>query len=439
MRSKHAGRLARKRPHSSNPARWLRILGRTGLLAFLTCSMASFGSAQEPPAPTYESPPVLSAGVILRPEYDQGPNFHVRDPVPTYAGANNFTIDSDFGVFQAEGNDVLMRRVREIQAIAQLRTMSGTQDFARAAEKAAASPLVAARDLVTNPVGTISGVPRGIWKFLNRAGEQIKELGESNRPQPGGLAGNLLGFSKVKRTIALNLGVDPYSSNEVFQRELNKVAWPAFAGGFVVNVGMAAVTGGAGIALNSAKWTDRLNDILRDNNPTDLRLMNAGILQNMGVSRDVADAYLNNNAVSPSVQTITIAALAQLEGASGRDRFLIQATSSADEADALFYQQCAQLMAMINATLPIVLISPIEGLPVCQAADGTVVVPLQWDYVAWTQGAASFVTALKAAQFAQPATGYLLAITGVVSPMAGEALGALGVRALQKQLMNPLK
>ncbi len=98
--------------------------------------------------------------------------------MPTYAGANAYTIDSDFGVFEAYGNDMLMRRVAEIYAIAVLRQVSSTKEFEQGAEKAAVSPLVAARDLVTNPVGTISGVPEGIWKMLNVAGQSVKEIGE---------------------------------------------------------------------------------------------------------------------------------------------------------------------------------------------------------------------------------------------------------------------
>ena len=50
-----------------------------------------------------------------------------------------------------------------------------------------------------------------------------------------------------------------------------------------------------------------------------------------------------------------------------------------------------------------------------------------------------FITALKAAHFDSPATGYLVALTGVVSPMAGEALAARGIKVLEKQLPNPLK
>jgi hypothetical protein len=96
-------------------------------------------------------------------------------------------------------------------------------------------------------------------------------------------------------------------------------------------------------------------------------------------------------------------------------------------------------MAELNNTSPIAHITHLNGLTVCQTNDGTVVVPIQWDYVAWTPMAERFITALKATAFHPAPTGYMVAITGVLSPMAGEALTARGVKFSEKLLPNPLK
>jgi hypothetical protein len=72
------------------------------------------------PAPAaFEPLPILDASVILQPQFLHGPNFTVRTLVPTYFGSNHYIIDSDFGVFEADGNEMLMRRVAEINAIAE--------------------------------------------------------------------------------------------------------------------------------------------------------------------------------------------------------------------------------------------------------------------------------------------------------------------------------
>jgi hypothetical protein len=115
--------------------------------------------------------------------------------------------------------------------------MSQTREFTQAAKQAAKAPLQVAQDLVTNPVSTISSVPRGLWSFLNQAGEAVKQVAQGNQSTAGAgnAVANMTGFSKTKRDLAIKLGVDPYSKNEVFQKELNKVAWPAFLGKFAVN------------------------------------------------------------------------------------------------------------------------------------------------------------------------------------------------------------
>jgi hypothetical protein len=406
-----------------------------------------YASAQERDvaAPNvFEPSPVLDAARILRPGYDSGPYFRVRPPVPTHGGLNGFKIDSTFGDFRADGNLLLMRRVAEINAIAVLKSISRTEEFKQAAARAAKSPLIAAKELVSNPVGTVSGVPKGLWKLLNSTGQSIKEIGQKRGSDPaeGKLAENLLGLSKVKRQISLQLGVDPYSSNQEYQKALTEVAWPVFAGGMTVNIGLAVATSGignAGLALSAVSWTGSLNDILRENSPADLRLMNLGVLLKMGVPRPDAVAFLNNTALSPTVQTILVSKLRELGQASGRVAYIRRATKSSDERDAFFFAQCAQLMAKVNAVSPIRQIFFIGEIPVCQSAAGVVVVPIQWDYVAWTPMAKKFADKVKAHKFSEPPTGYQLVLTGVVSPMAAERLAGMGIAVYQKQLPNPLR
>lgn len=412
---------------------------------FLIATAWSAG-AQTPalPGPPYENPPILSAAAILQPQYLEGPNFQTTDPVPTIMGQNDYTITSDFGVFSPNGNDMLMRAVAEINAIAILQNVSATQEFKEAAAKAARSPIIAARNLVTNPVGTISGVQKGIWKFLNQAGQSVKEVGEGRKPDPidGNLVTNAVGYSKVKRDIALKLGVDPYSTNPTFQQALDRVAWPMFAGGFTVDLGIAALSAGIGTAgqvLSATNMTGDLNNMLRDNSPTELRLQNLKVLLGLGVDRAVADAFLNNNAISPTTQTILVAALGQLTLAKGVQDFVVQATSSASEEDALFFQQSAQLLAGLNAANPVTLVTNLNGFPICQLQDGTVVVPLAWDYVIWTPTTEKFLIALKARQMPDPPAGYAVTVSGALSPASAEALATRGVKFSQMQLPGPLK
>jgi hypothetical protein len=392
-----------------------------------------------PASAAFEPLPTLDANVILQPQFVRGPSFTVRTPVPTYFGSNHYIIDSDFGVFEADGNEMLMRRVAEINAIAKLEAMSQTKEFTQAAAQAAQAPLQVAQDLVTNPMSTISSVPKGIWGFFNRARETVTEAVQGNEGDgtAGNTMANLTGFSKTKRDLAIKLGVDPYSTNQVFQKELNQVAWPAFVGKFAVDVAMSAV---GGPALSAINLSGRLTAALHDKSPSELRQMNRDLLTNgMGVSPEIADSFLYNSAISPSTQTILVEALGRLGNIPGQAEFIRRAASSQDEHDGIAFQQSAQLMANLNTNKPIVRITELKGLTVCQTKDGLVVVPIQWDYAAWTPLAESFVTALKDEKFTSLISGYSLIITGVVSPMTAQALSARGISVTTKALPGPLQ
>src|SRR3954451_4273590 len=192
----------------------------SGVAALLLITLSLSG--QTPTLPTsseYEELPELKASEILRDTILNGPDHKVREEVPTQSGANRFTIDSHFGVFTAEGNAMLLRRVDEINAIARLQEVSKTDQFKEALKKAAMSPVNTVKALVTDPVKTVSAIPKGLKKFMGRAGETVKSIGKTKDSEDGDRAKNnvqqIVGFTEAKRKVAISLGVDPYSTNEV--------------------------------------------------------------------------------------------------------------------------------------------------------------------------------------------------------------------------------
>src|SRR5690349_538033 len=99
---------------------------------FLTTLSLDGQAVSLPTLGEYEELPELQASEILRDTVLNGPNHKVREEVPTQSGANQFTIDSHFGIFTAEGNAMLVRRVDEINAIARLKEVSKTDEFTEA-------------------------------------------------------------------------------------------------------------------------------------------------------------------------------------------------------------------------------------------------------------------------------------------------------------------
>ena len=153
------------------------------LVLLLGATIVSLAQTPEPfevrrAEAVFEELPELKASEILKPELLNGPHFQVRDPVPTASGMNQFTIDSDFGVFEADGNEMLLQRLKEIDAIARLGEVSRTDAFKKSLMDAAKSPFNSAKNIARDPAQAIANVPKGIMKFLGRAKESVENVGK---------------------------------------------------------------------------------------------------------------------------------------------------------------------------------------------------------------------------------------------------------------------
>src|SRR5438876_1069888 len=388
----------------------------------------------------FEELPVLNASEILRPEILAGPNHKVREPVPTYFGANQFTIDSDCGVFEANGNEMLVRRINEINAIAQLKEISRTDEYKKALTAAAKSPIAAATNIVTDPVNTVANVPKGIMKFMSRAGESVKNIGKKSEPHAaeGSKMQQRIGFSDAKRKVAAKLGVDPYSTNSVLQRELEGIAWASFAGGLTFQVATMPI---GGPALTVTGVTSTFDEMLKEKSPTDLKIMNRKTLLALGANGKETERFLNNTAFSPSEQTAFVLNLRSLNGVANRGAFVRTAgETSSDESDAIFCVQTAALMSKIHKDKPLARLAMIGDFPIGIAKDGTVVVALQWDYAAWTSGAAGFTSDVQkiVAQSGKHGSVFV-ALSGQVSPGLRQELETRGFTVQDRLAPGPLR
>lgn len=400
-------------------------------------------AAEEQPANPggFEEAPVLKASAILQPGWLSGPHHKVREDVTTYAGANWYVIDSDAGIFEAAGDVMLQNRVTEIYAILRLREISRGKEYGEAVKRAAKSPFVAAKNLITNPVDTISAVPRGIFKLVNRTGRAIQNAatGREKSQYEDNEAAALLGVSKAKRELAFQYGVNPYSSNSVLQKELNSLGWTSFAGKATVTVLTSGIGGGAETVLNVTGVLGRNAVRLRDTNPNDLQRENKETLMRMGASDAAAEQFFRNAALSPSHQTNMISALESLQGVTGRiDYAMLAANSAENETDAVFFEQTAHLIARVHAeSAKLKSIEIRDGFPVCIGQNGTTIVALHWDYAAWTQRASGFLADIQ--QTSTPDTKLAVMITGQVSPLLRQQLASRKVEVYDRVIPGPLK
>jgi hypothetical protein len=380
----------------------------------------------------FELPPVHDARDLLPPDLLEGPHHAVEEEVYTDGTTHVFTITSDFGTFYARGDDMVRSRLQEVQALAAMQEMSATREFATAAGKALTSPFVATWNVITNPVDTILGIPKDAW-------EKVRRTSDLARGQRGAFEDSafkeFIGFEAKKRQIAGELGVDPYSSNKALQKELNRFAWAAYAGGlpsmFVPFVNPPPA-GDGDPADPSAEH--RLQEILRQYSPEDLDRLNRIELAVMGVPKPLCDEFIHHPWYSPRHETTLVESLSALDLAENRRAFIEVAITAASEDDARFYQHTAELMRRYNDNVGrIDKIVAVEGTLTGYAAEGTLVVPFPADHAVWSRS-----TAASAKSFTEALPDDIevrrteLLLSGTLSPKARAKIEDLGVEVVDR-------
>jgi hypothetical protein len=345
-------------------------------------------------AADYEPNPVLKASQALPASLVSGPHFKVDEAVPTDGYTPAYTIQSDFGKYDARGREMLEVRVHEIAALAKLDEVSKGEAFAKAMGQSAAKTGKAVANVATNPVDTAKGVPKGVGRFFKGAAGSAKKAGESaadavkddeddGAPDKSagqtaeGAAKSVTGANKAKRGWAKQYQVDPYSSNPALQKKLDDLALATSAGGFAMKV-VTPMSGLSTVAtVNSLAW---------DMPAPDLEKLNDQKLAKMGVADATRKAFFKNSWYTPTQDTAFVTALEAVPGVSGVNDAVALATRRArSEEDARFYRRSAQILAVYQKKAgPIARLESRKTLFVGHAKSGALVVPAPVDLIAWT-------------------------------------------------------
>ncbi len=357
----------------------------------------------------YEKIPVLKASDILPANIRQGKHHRVEEQVFSDGFTNRYKLNSEFFTKRVYYGEMLKIRVREIQAIAALKKMKKTDKFGEALVNSAKFPFHMAKDLILHPVDTVSGIPKGMWRYMGRVGEMVTgERGESE----DSFAKELIGFSAAKRKLAHQLGVDVYSTNSVLQEELNSVSWAVFSGGFTVSLAVSPL-----MPLKLVHSAYGMNKILRDNAPEDLRKLNRKKLKKIVFNETLIEKFLDHRYYSPRHETILVASLDGLTGARGRDRFVRMAMTAGSFTEAFFFQRVSQLMLEYHKNVsPIQEVIVMDRLIYGLTKDKKLILPLLADHAVWTKSAANRARAItKAVKRKVPADEIEIWISGTLS------------------------
>lgn len=355
------------------------------------------------PEPTLPAAQLVGDGVAL-----SGEDWHVDTPVPVEGFLGQFVVHSRWGPIEAQGRELLALRIAELPALERLDAISQTDVFAEAIGDSARSTGRAVARVVTNPVETAKGVPAGIGRLIGRTASTARSVavtvGDSarrtlegegegddedngkgpNRIDAKNFANELAGVNRARRDLAREIGIDPYSRNPLIQERLEKLAWAAVAGGVSMNVMLGRIGGPAADMISASR---RLDGLVWDLPPDDIRRQLEAKLVERGVEPRAAREFLRNPVFTPTLQVGFVDALEALGQPSGEPDVVMLATGIGSEVHARFLiQQLRMLARHVPAN------DPISGLVAYEASiagrsQDSLWIMLPLDFVSWSQSA----------------------------------------------------
>ena len=387
----------------------------------------------------YEAPPVLSASKILPPELLSGPNHRVRERVTNDGYLNIYQIDSKFGTFTAVSTAVLRKRIGEINAMVVMEKVQDSKEYIASFKEAGLDAMTSAMSLVTSPVQTLSGAAQGLGAAFERVGGTL--FGAERSGSEESRIKDAIGFAATKRQYAYQFNVDVYSENQKMQDMLNKISWAGYAGSLTWSAAMAAVPGGAGIAMTVVGSNKLLNQVFQNTPPVELRKMNTEKLNAMGVNPEITDAFINNSIFSPREQTLLVHALGEMNGVADRGALVRLSLPSQNSTVALFRQRQAEMYAGYNKSVaPLQSFISLGQFAMSRTVNGALVANFPADYVVWTEPMARWMTGANQAVNNLPGVKERhLWLTGSLSPRARKEIASRGWQIhdhAEAQLMN---
>jgi len=375
--------------------------------------VAVVASASELPA--FEPNPQLRASEILLPEQLRSEDHVVREIVNNDGFLNHYVVETPFGDFDAEGNRLLIGRVQEAHALAELDRVSKSDLYLDAAKRVVVAPVQAVSRFVVAPVDTVKGIPGGVSRAFRSIGRKAKSgaKNSSNSDDTGEATGEVeangegeeaqesdsveatepnskvyarkwFGVTGSERRWAKKLGVDPYTDNELLREEIRAVAKVDAAASFGAKLMMPG--------LGAVSYVVTVSNLVWSLDPEELRAYNVKQLAQVGVSEAAIDGFLNNQVFSPTQQTVIVQAMVEMKDVEDLEKVLLLSSWAETATQAWFYAETISLTAQFHESVrpvrAIVGEAPVPGL-LTKNGELVYVVPL--DHLTWNETVAELV------------------------------------------------
>jgi hypothetical protein len=405
--------------------------------------------------------PVIFAAELLPPSMIAGPQFQVSPEVQLQGNMASFMVKSDYGRLDAVSVELLEQRILEVSALAQLEKMSELKVFGKAAATGVKNTGKALYNVFRDPEATARAIPEGIrnkvantWASIKLKSKELSDDARSKirdesappefnafladppstpektwqdraKSQGTKFGLNYIGYNKARRELTRELQIDPYTNNPQIEDRLDAFAWSYLAGSKGTGMAIGAITGGASFVVSKA---GKINSLVYDLPPEDVKKHNSAQLKSIGIDGDIARFFLRNDTFTPTMQTaVTDSIVADWEATGWKD-LLAYLRYVDSEIEARFIvnslHMLAELKAQGQSTKGVMMV----GVnPVIILADGTLVVPAPVDFVHHNAKLKAFLgePQLRSRHVR-------LLVSGIVSEQAKLAIAARGWELVQQ-------
>jgi hypothetical protein len=411
----------------------------------------------------YETPPVLVAKDLLPAALLKGPFHEVESRVTSDGYFNNYRLTSRFGTFDVEGQQLLELRIGELNALNELDKLSSTKVVGDAVYEGGKATVLAPVNVVKKVANTVSdpdkmydtvkAVPEGAEKVFSWAYRQAKGAaqgvsdlvtgdsktseqdvsdGASSTLQAGKSFGlKFVGYTGRERELFRKLQVNPYSSNQILQDEIVRVAGISTAVGFAFR--FVPGLGLLGQLSTFNRWYGRAEQLSLYEDPDVIKQKNRAELRALEVPDDMIEQFQQSKVYNPWTRRFVTASMTALgKTVAGRALFIKVALTAKNEPSTLYFVSVAEYLEKVQKETPLKKIVSSLYLPAAVTKKGVLIVPLSVDYLFWTREVAGIFDDFRSRVMKEePFSSVEIRVRGRASSQARKALEGAGARVTE--------
>lgn len=371
-------------------------------ILFLALWVPALSAEMEPD----EGPPLVFSHHLVPEDLRGGERYQLGPIGHVVNFGYEFELYSDFGEYRVRGIDMLEKRVNEIHALERLEQISKTDAFAKSFSEALKNPLVRTWTVARKPISTVAGIPGGVVRYMQGKFYEVKkgsrvvaskansqnfknrepkasEDGESSEgtvKKVGGATKKLsrrhLGFDRAKRGWARRLKVDPYTTNDNLQYELERIAWASSVGSFAAEFAMPA--------SSVLSYTLQAQELVWSKSALELERLNSIAIKNMGIEEDVIMIFndLDHYTLTEKTELVLTLEGLDVDGRLELVRLLLEVQS---REEALLVVKIVSVFGNYSQLIkPLHRLEVRRGLAVAVSEEGSIILPLALDYLHWS-------------------------------------------------------